>query len=183
MCDPATAYVALTAFTAISGANQAYQQGKYEQGVANYNARVLENQAQEVRNQGNEAENAHRQRVAELVSKQRAQLGASGVSLDSGSPLQLQEDAYTLGEADALRIRGNYTDKVNSLNTEATLTREQGKYAKSAGRNAAIGSLLKGGAAILGAGLADKWFTANSSANMATNLNGTTATLKYGIYA
>lgn len=183
MCDPLTAGVVLMGVTTAVSVNQGYQQGKYEEGVGKYNARVSQNQAQEVRNQGNEAENAHRQRVAELLSKQRAQLGASGVSLTSGSPLQLQQDTITLGEADALRIRNNYSSKVGALGVESTLLESQGKFAKSAGNSAAFGSLLKGGSNIMGTGVADKWFTPNSSANVTTTLNGDTATMKYGNYA
>ncbi len=180
MCDPVTVGVALTAFSAVGQAKAQYDQGVYQNDVAKYNARILENQAQDVRNQGNQAENAHRQQVAQLVSKQRAQLAANGLSLDSGSALQLQDDATTLGEADALRIRGNYNSEVDAIKSKASLVRSEGKMALSAGKRNAAGSLLSSAGGMLGTGVADKWFTPNSAANTATTLNGSTATLKYG---
>jgi len=164
MCDPGTAGVALTAFSYAYQANAQYQQGKYQKGVAQYNTRVLENQAQEVRNEANEAENEHRQRVNQLISKQRAQLAANGIDLNSGSALQLQEDAYTLGEADALRIRSNYDSKIKAIGTESVLTQSKGDMAAAAGRNNAFGTLLSGSADFSGSGVADKWYTKKSAA-------------------
>ena len=91
MCGPAAVPVMMAVSTAFA-AKSAIDQGKFQKGTARYNARVAENKAQETRAAGTEAENAHRQKVAMLLSKQRAQLGAAGVDLGSGSPLQLQED-------------------------------------------------------------------------------------------
>jgi len=165
MCDPVSAAVVIgvgaTAFQAYSQV----QEGKFKKGVADYNARVMENEAQRTRNVGTEAENAQRQRVALLVSKQRAQLGAAGVELESGSALQLQQDTATLGEADALRIRTTFGDKATSLETGAELKRAEGEAAEKFGYMKAAGTILSGGASVLGTGVADKWFTQNSAGN------------------
>jgi len=165
MCDPVTiSAVAIVASTAIQAQAQT-KQGQYRKGVADYNARVDENEAQNVRRVGGENENIKRQKTAELLSKQRAQLGASGVDLSSGSALQLQQDTVALGEADALRIRKNFESRAQSLETGAGLTRSQGDFAKSAGQNAAIGTILGGAGSFLDTGVADKWFDSNSAAN------------------
>ena len=140
-------------------------QARYQSGVARYNTRVTENQAQETRRVGVEQENIQRRRTAQLLSKQRAQLGAAGVELGTGSALQLQEDTLTLGEADALRIRSNVESQVGALETGAELTRSQGEFAQQAGAAKVTGTLLSGGAAFLDTGVADKWFKPNSSAN------------------
>jgi len=165
MCEPATiAAVATVASTALVARGQ-YQQGKYRKGVAEYNARVDENRAQETRRAGVEAENIQRQKTAQLLAKQRAQLGAANVELSSGSALQLQEDTVTLGEADALRIRSNFEAKARSLETGASLTLSQGEAAESAGVSGAGGTILSGTSTFLGTGVADKWFKPNSAAN------------------
>ena len=96
MCEPMTIMAATAVVGAGFTATQALRQGKAQEGIAKYNARVAENKAQETLNVGVEQENAKRQATAELVSKQRAQLGASGIDLDSGSALQLQQDAQLM---------------------------------------------------------------------------------------
>lgn len=162
--------VASTAFSVFSSFQQASAQeaeGEYQEGVAQYNARVQENEAVETRNKATEEENIHRRKVAGLLSQQRAELGASGVQLTSGSALQLQENTITLGEADALRIRSNYDSQVASLETSADLTRSQGEFAKTAAENRATGTILSGigsGLSGLASGVSDKWFTPASSA-------------------
>lgn len=173
MCEPTTIMTAVTIASAAFTAQQQRAQGKFQKGVAEYNARVAENEAEETRAAGVERENIQRRKTAELISKQRAQLGAAGIDLGSGSALQLQEDAEILGEADALRIRSNFEARAGSLETSAELTESQGEFAESAGRNAAVGTLLSGTASALGTGVADKWFTPNSAANTQFNLQVT----------
>ena len=165
MCEPTTIMAATAVVSAAFTANQQVQQGKYQKGVAEYNAAVAENEAQEVQNKSVEEENLQRRRTAELLSKQRAQLGAANVDLSSGSALQLQEDTIALGEADAMRIRSNYDAQVESLQTQANLTRNQGEFAEQSGKTSATGTLLKGASAAMSTGVADKWFTPDSAAS------------------
>lgn len=126
-------------------AKSAIDQGNYQKGVSRYNTQVARNKAQEVRNQGNEAEVKRREQTNQLLSQQRARLGASGVDMDSGSALALQEDTTRIGESDALRIRSNYDSQVNALTTGAELTQGQGDLAQRAGFNTAARSLIEGG--------------------------------------
>ena len=165
MCGAAAVPVMMAVSTAFA-AKSALDQGRFAKGTARYNARVAENEAQETRRVGTEAENAQRLKTAMLLSKQRAQIGAAGVELGSGSALQLQEDTATLGEADALRIRSNFERKAAGLETGAELTLAQGEFAASAGINKATGTLLSGAASIAGTGVADKWFTPESAGSL-----------------
>lgn len=165
MCEPTTIMAATAVVSGAFTAQQQRAQSKFQKSVANYNARVAENEAEETRAAGVERENIQRRRTAELISKQRAQLGAVNVDIDSGSALQLQEDAEILGEADALRIRSNFESRAESLDTSAAFTETQGEFAESAGRNTAVGTLLSTTANVLDTGVADKWFTQKSAAN------------------
>jgi len=166
MCNPpliqAVIAVASTAFTI----QQQRAQGKFQKDIGEFNARVAENEAEDVRTAATEAENVQRQKTAQLLSKQRAQLGAAGVGIEFGSALQLQEDTVTLGEADALRIRSQGGQQFQALTTEASLSRRQGSFAEAASRTAAAGSLLSGTAKVLGTGVADKWFSPKSAAKV-----------------
>ncbi len=162
MCSP-TAAVAVASMVVQMRAQQ--QKADFTEDVAKYNARVSQNKAEVVRGKGVEEEKRQRLKTAQLISKQRAQLGASGIDLSSGSALQLQQDAQTLGEADALRIRSNFENEALALETGAGLTLSQGAFAKQAGKNKQAGTLLSGAAEVADTGVADKWFTPDSSAN------------------
>ena len=169
MCDPLSAGMAVVSlYGGIQQSRAAKAQGRFSKGTADYNARVAENRAEETRNVGVEAENVQRQKTANLLSKQRAQLGASGIELTSGSALAIQQDTVALGEADALRIRGNVDSEVDALMTSAELTSQQGDFALAAGNNAgnaaAIGGIASAGSALNNSGVADKWFTKDSAA-------------------
>lgn len=171
MCNPAflaavpyikaAAVVASTATAVVS----ARQQAKAAKGAAAYNARIAENQAQETRNIANEAEIAQRSKTARLLSKQKAQLGAAGIDLGSGSALQIQEDTVNLGEADALRIRRSGESRFTALTQESELETAKGELAESQGKFNIAGSLLSGAGKIASTGVADKWLTPESAAN------------------
>jgi len=140
-------------------------QGEHQQGVAEYNARVAENEATQIRNEGVEQENIQRRKTAELQSKQRAQLAARNIDLTTGSALQLQEETAELGEVDALRIRSNTDNRVEATLSQADLTRREGAFAASSANSSgkAFGTILSGVGSALDTGVADKWFTPESS--------------------
>ena len=159
MCDVTTGVlIASTLF----GAHQANQQGQFQQGIANYNADVANNNAivqsrlaEDAIKRGEREELQHRLRVAKLKGDQRAAFGASGVDVGTGSPLVVASDTDALGELDALTIRNNaqreaHSHQVAATNytNEASLQRQQGDLSASAGRSNAAGTLLTGGARV-----------------------------------
>ncbi len=168
MCEPTTILAVTAVASAAFTAQQQRKQGQFQKATAEYNARVAENEAEDVRSVGVEEENVQRRRTAELLSKQRAQLGAANVDLSSGSALQLQEDTQALGEADALRIRSNFESRAEALETGADLTLSEGAFAESAGQSAAVGTLLTGAGNAVGlsrpTGVSSRWFTPQSAA-------------------
>ena len=172
MCELTTIGMVLSVVSTVAQGYSAMQQGKYEQDVAEYNARQSENEATRTRNVGVEEENRQRRLMAEMVSRQRAQGAAGGVDVESGSALQQQVDVQTLGEADALRIRSTFGEQADVLDEEASLTRAQGEAASSAGRSAFTGSLLGAGVSIFASPVASKWFTPSSAAVTSGSLTG-----------
>lgn len=160
MCDPAS-IVMISASLAKGYADK--QQGNYAKGAADYNARVTENQATATRNKGVESENVHRQKVAQLQSQQRAQLGASGVELDMGSAADIQQDTWIMGEADALRIRGNFLEEAKAMDSQATFIRSDGLAKQRAGNASFNMSLLT--SAGVGGMAAAKWYNSSSAAS------------------
>ena len=163
MCSVAGVQIGLTIATTIAAGYAQKKQGEHEDEIAKYNARVTENEAEKVRAKGVEEENIQREKTAQLLGKQRAQLGAANVDLMTGSPLDIQEDTVLLGEVDALRVRSNFNQEAESLEEQAELTRAHGKFARRAGRSAFTSSLGIG----IGVGVASKWFTPTSAAAIA----------------
>lgn len=163
MCGVAAVAITLQSVSLLAQGFQARQQGRFQQGVSRFNARQLENEAQQVTNIGTEQENEQRRATAELLSRQRAQLGASGVELGSGSALQLQTDTQTLGEVDALRIRSTSGLRAESLIDQSELTRSQGDAAKRSGDLKFGASLLFAAGTVAASGVADKWFSPDSA--------------------
>lgn len=162
MCNPA---LIVMVGAMVAEGYQAKQEGKQADKKAKFDARQLENEATMTRNVGSEEENKQRRATAELVAKQRARLGASNIAVDSGSGLQLQVDADTLGEVDALRIRSNFSDQAQVLDTTAEMTRAAGKAAKQAGADQFA---LVSGIGI-GSMVNSKWFDNKSSKVSGTN--------------
>jgi hypothetical protein len=157
MCDPVTIGATMMVVGTVAQGYAAKQQGEYQNDVAKYNARQMENQATRTRNKGVEEENKVRERTAQLQSKQRAQLATAGVDINLGSAADIQDDTVTMGEADALRVRSNFTDQAQQMDDQALITRNEGKFAKKAGRNAFYTSLLSAGGQVAG-----KWYTPTS---------------------
>lgn len=168
MCDPITIATTVGAISSVAQGYSAYQQGKYQEGVAKFNARQLENEAIQTKNVGTEREMEHREKVQQLIGQQRAQIGASGVTF-SGSAEQLLESSELQGEVDALRIRSNFERQAQSLEQQAELTEQQGRAARAAGRSALTGSLLSAAGTVAGGAVAGKWFGANSAASQAAS--------------
>jgi hypothetical protein len=181
MCNPALIGVVIQGVATIGKGIAAKQQGKQAQTVANYNAALLEQEAIKTRKKGAEAEGIHREKVANLISSQKAASAASGVEVGTGSAAQIREDTAVMGEADALRIRTHFGEAATNLETEAEFTRTQGTAAAKAGRQAFAGGLLSAAGGFLGSdvggGVASTWFTPDS----AINLQGGAAALSTGI--
>lgn len=150
MCEPISmstmAWIALGT-TAAGYAVQAYnqhEQGQYEQDVANYNAKVGEQQAKQVEEIGNIQEQQQRTKVRQMIGAQRAAMAASGATVDEGTFGNLLDDTYMAGEMDAQNIRANAMKEAWGYRVGADMTRRQGQAAAAAGNAAAFGTLLTG---------------------------------------
>lgn len=175
MCNPMLFMAAATAVSAFGS----MQQGRLARRAKNYEARVRENEAIQAKNIGIEKENIQREKTQQLISRQRARLGASGVELGTGTPFALQEGAAILGEADALRVRRNYDARAETLQAEAGLSRFEGEAAETAGQTRAFGQILGAAGQFAGSGIADNWFNSESAAVVGTPLGGETTFASY----
>jgi hypothetical protein len=136
----------------------AIQQGKAQADAANYQAQVARNneiialqQAAYTRQEGAAKAQQQDLQSAQLIGKQKATLGASGVDIESGSPLEIQASQASLARLDALTVQSNAERKAWGFDVEATNQKAQaGLYhmqaanAKKAATLAAFSSLLGG---------------------------------------
>lgn len=153
MCEPTTLAIASLALTGVSGvyqASAARAAGRYEQQVAERNATIAEQQAEQAKQIGNIEEERQLRRVRAALGTQRAALAANGLDVNSGSALDLQAETAGFGAADALNLRSNALRQAWGFQVEATNMRNAGRAARAQGRNAAIGTLLTTGASMAG---------------------------------
>ncbi|MDX0262436.1 hypothetical protein GOC60_14735 [Sinorhizobium meliloti] len=157
MCDLMTA---LTIGSTLAGTAGSLKQAQAASSAAEYNAKVgemnatlSERRAKDAIERGAKEEQRKRQEVARIMGQQTAAMAANGVDVSFGSPLDTLVDTAVLGELDALTIRQNtyresYDYQVDAANKRAgaTLSRMEGRAAKTAGYLDAFGTVLGGGA-------------------------------------
>jgi hypothetical protein len=137
--------VTIMAAAAVS-AYGAYQQGKAQKQIANYNAQMQEYAAEDAIKRGTIAADQQRAKVRQIAAQQRAIMGASGVESDTGTFGRVLEQTATLGELDARQIEANAQREAWGLRSGATITRAEGDWAKKAGAMSAFSTLLGGAA-------------------------------------
>lgn len=168
MCELATLSLAATAIGAAMSAYGQIQQGKaqsaaskYQAAVARNNSIIAEQNAQAERERGLAQEQAQRMKTAGLIASQRAAFAGSGVDIDSGSALLVQESSSSLGELDALTIRNNaernahgYRTQGMNFQAQSVLNSAQADWARQTGTMGGFSSIL-GGASQVG----NQWAT------------------------
>lgn len=135
--------VASLAGTAV-GAVGSILQGNAQEKAAGYQADLQRQQALDAKRRGSIAEGEQRTRTAQLIGKQRAAMGASGIVADEGSFGDLLAQSAEYGERDAQRLRANASREAWGLRTQAGLTEFQGQQAGQMGLWGAGTSLLTG---------------------------------------
>ena len=118
--------------------------GIQSQKVADYNAKVAENNAASARQDAAYEAGLQREQVRRAVGAQRAAGAASGLDITSGTPVAVLGDTAKAGEMDVLaRLYAGESAAVDYQN-DAARFRAEGKAAKTAGFINAGTSLLSG---------------------------------------
>lgn len=163
MCDPGTAAIVMTVASGAVSAVGSIQQGNAAMADAEYQAAVSRNNAIMERNkakqelQAGEVEaNQKRREVAAIIGRQRAGVGASGVTM-SGSVLDVLTDTAGQGAFDIAMIRHNAeiraTDRnfsAQNFDAQSELMMMQGRAARQAGYMSALGTALSTGSSVAG---------------------------------
>lgn len=137
------------ALSSVAGAYanaQAYKsQGNFQNQIYKFNSQVAKVQAEDALKRGEESVTNLNKSVKKLVGSQRASLAAQGISLESGTPLELQQDTAYMGALDAITIRNNAYREAWGYKSQAISSALQGEFASLAGQNNYQNTLLTGG--------------------------------------
>lgn len=154
MCELTTALLVTSLiFTGAAGAysaDSAKKAGQYQAEVAKQNAELDDLRATQAATIGSMQEEQHRAKVRQLAGSQRADFAARGIDLQSGVVQDMLDETYTLGETDALMIRYNAMNEAWGYKTQATNSRNEGRFAQWRGKREATGTYLTTAASMAG---------------------------------
>jgi hypothetical protein len=133
--------------------------GGYQQAL--YQAKLAGRNAENVQASGDYQEEASKMRYGALGAQQKADAAARGVSVDSTSVANTLKSTAEIGGLDAAMIHFNAMREAYGLTSQAAVD-------KAAGRNAAVGGILKAGTSFLSGAqsVSDKWLAYQRSGAM-----------------
>lgn len=121
----------------------ALRQGQAARATANYNATVLEQNAQVERQQANAREEQLRRQTAQILGQQRGAFAQAGGGM-GGSALDVATQSGRDAELDALTLRYEGGLRARGLESEAGMERFSGRQASAQSGYSAAGTILGG---------------------------------------
>ncbi|WP_223621174.1 hypothetical protein [Lysobacter sp. ESA13C] len=146
MCEPTTIALAVTAVVGAYSAYTAYEGGKNQAKIADYQAAQTEADAKAEAGAAQVESDRIRKRGRQAAAEANVAIAASGQQLGSAGSLAINREIYRGAEEDAYFALIGGRDRATRLNAQGQLTREGGKMAKSAGKSSAFAQLLQTGA-------------------------------------
>lgn len=146
MCEPMTIAAGAMAVAGGIGAYSSYQQGKFAEDQADYNAQVNDQNAERVEVAGGDRAADIRERGRAIRSRQRSVGAATGLEVGSGTSLDLLMDSAMGSELDAQTAIYNSQQEAYGMRLNSGQLRRQGKMDASAGRAKAGSTLLSSAA-------------------------------------
>lgn len=143
------ASVAISAAGAGLTAMQQIGTGRAQKQLAERNAAIAERAAEDRRARGEQEATAVRMKTSDLIAKQRAAIGASGVVADEGMSLYAIEDAAAFGELDALIVQNNAGRDAWGLEVQGQGHKFSGDVASANAAFSAGSTILTGAASSL----------------------------------
>jgi hypothetical protein len=175
MADPATLAVVGIGSSALGGAVSAFgnwfggeSQGAmydYQAAIARMNQQVAQQNAAYARSAGEIEAMQYGMKARYQIGAAKATQAASGLDVGSGSAVAVREGMYKVAQEDMGIIRSNaakkaygYEVEAVSKGAEAELDKYAAGYSRTAGKIAAIGSLLGGAGSV-----SSKWLSASQA--------------------
>ena len=175
MADPATLGAAslgtsaggslLSAFGAISKGQSESQMYSYQAQVAQLNSKIAEQNRDYALASGEQEAGRYGMKARQEAGSIRAQQGASGIAVNSGSAVDVQESQAQIAKMDLGTIRNNaarvaygYSVEAASQTNQATLYGMAASNASKAGNISSLASLLSGASSV-----SSKWLQMDQS--------------------
>jgi hypothetical protein len=152
MCEPTTIAVMSAAAGAINVAGQ-IQQGKVAAQVGRNNQIAAEYAATDALRRGEEQAQKARRDAEATKSAQRVTLAASGLDLNSGTALDLQDQTDFFGQLDQNTARTNARNEASNARYSGAMSRAQGDASRAQANIGAFGTVLGTGAQV-----SSKWY-------------------------
>lgn len=144
------AMIGLAVASAAASAYTTYQAGEAQAQASKYNARVAENQGLAAQQAAEVQAENRGEELKRFQATRRAVLGASGSLPGEGTSLLLQMDAVQESERELQQIRYGGQLAATGFQSQAELSRFEGRQARTAGRLGAGATLLTGATGIAG---------------------------------
>lgn len=128
------------------------QQAEANAEASMYKAAVAQINAKMVRQQAQNDVFAQQLKTKSIIGQQKAIQGASGVDVNTGSPVDVRASAAQMGMLDAITILENAERKAYGYETQAKLDTMTAENYKKAGDIGLLGSALAGATSV-----GDKW--------------------------
>lgn len=143
MCDPVTMAVVAIGTSGVAAYGQ-MQAADAASDAQEAQGRQLAQQA----GREQDAANAQAERIRSAAKRQRAEaaaaFSASGVSVDAGTPLKIDQEIARGGELDALNTIISGGREAETLTNEAAAFGKQAKASRKAGQMQAVSTLMSG---------------------------------------
>lgn len=121
-----------------------YAAGKANAAIGEWNATIAEEQSRDAIVRGEQAAADARTQGRQVVGEQRAAIAGQGIQLDTGTATDLVADTDRQVQTEVGRIRADAAREAWGFKVQAASDRMQARFAKSSGRNQAIGTILTG---------------------------------------
>lgn len=140
-----------TIASTVLGTVSSVQQGKQQQAMYNYQAKVAEENAKianknaaNERQTGIEEARLQRMKTMQAIGSQQSAMAANGMDITSGTSLDIIEDTAAMGELDALQIEANYERKALAYEQQGLNYGNEARMDAIAGKNAYTTGIVKG---------------------------------------
>lgn len=172
--DPVTLTAVSIGSTALGGAtsaigsiisgNASKQMYDYQSGIAQMNERIAKQDASYARDVGETEAQASGMKTRFTLGKIVSTQAGSGLDVNSGSNLRVQESEQEIGTHDESVIRSTAAKRAYGYEVEAAQASAQGQVYKMAGKNAQVAGEIGAATSILGSAssVADKWTKAKT---------------------
>lgn len=120
------------------------ESGRAQANTDEYNAKVAQNNADAIENQGTAVVEAQQRAFMRTLGSMKAAMGGAGIDTSMGSPLEVLADSVRSGTLDQLTTKYNYDVAATSQRDQAALDKLGARNARASGFFNALANGLSG---------------------------------------